>query len=277
MGCKCNCLAKAQEENHEMIKGIMPGDNIIENKKEDLLNEIKNINTETNNFDKEKIDNSNLDNDNLSNENEKINEDEDEEVLNQDKNIEKEEFREKLKSTNYLALSCNNNIFKNKESYESDSVMSKIQELYESIFEYINDIRTDPENYQEDAEEHGVGNIIKSIINASAPCTSLIINSFYNLLLSAYINNITSDGEDEQNILEEINKEEKIKNFNKKLFIISGDINNSNEVVWKLIQDNKDIAYETFFTNNIDCLAISCQKGQEKNTFKCYFLVLSKL
>lgn len=275
MGCRCNCLAKDQEENHEMIGGIMPGINIIENKKVDLLNEIKNINTEVDIYDKEKIDNSNLDNIKLSNRNEKINEDEDEDQdeLNQDKI---NENRDKLKSTNYRALSSHNS-FQKKESYESDSDMSKIQELYESIFEYINDIRTDPETYQEDAEEHGVGDIIKLIINASAPCTSLIINSFYNLLLSAYINNNTSDGEDAEKILAEINKEEKVKNFNKKLFIINGDINNSNEVVWKLIQDNKDIAYETFFSNNVDCLAISCQKTQEKNKFKCYFLILSKL
>lgn len=59
------------------------------------------------------------------------------------------------------------------------------------------------------------------------------------------------------------------------MFAEDGDINEPNEVVWKLIENNKDIAYENFFSNEVECLVISCQM-MENQKFKCYFLFLSK-
>ena len=35
------------------------------------------------------------------------------------------------------------------------SIMSKIQELYESIFDYFNEIRTEPQNFEKISEKHG--------------------------------------------------------------------------------------------------------------------------
>ena len=262
MGCNCNCLHKDQEANNEMVGGIIPGLGIKDSKKDDMLLEIKNIHTENDNREEEEDKNniSNINNNSL-NQDENKNEDD----LRQDIEIDKKEEEKKI--SNYQTRIT--------PGYNSDdSDASTIQELYESIFEYFNDIRTDPEQYEKVAEDHGVLDIIQKVINN--PCNNLIINSFYNLLLSSYINENTADGEDNKNILEEIDKEEKIKNFNKSLFVIDGDINNSNEVIWKLIENNKDNAYETFFSNKIDCLVISCKKTHEKNKFKCYFLFLSK-
>ena len=257
MGCNCNCLLKDQETNNEMVGGIIPGFGIKDSKKDDMLLEIQNINTENDNKDEK---------DNISNDNHKSLNSEDNKDQDDIKEDKKNEKKEEKKITNYQTTA----------GYNSDisSDISTIQELYESIFEYFNDIRTNPEKYERIAEDHDVGDIIQRIINK--PCSNLIINSVYNLLLSYYINNITSDGEDNKNLLEEIEKEEQIKNFNKSLFLIEGDKNNSNEVVWKLIENNKDNAYETFFSNKIDFLVISCKKAPEKNKFKCYFLFLSK-
>ena len=240
-----------------MVGGIIPGFGIKDSKKDDMLLEIQNINTENDNKDEK---------DNISNDNHKSLNSEDNKDQDDIKEDKKNEKKEEKKITNYQTTA----------GYNSDisSDISTIQELYESIFEYFNDIRTNPEKYERIAEDHDVGDIIQRIINK--PCSNLIINSFYNLLLSYYINNITSDGEDNKNLLEEIEKEEQIKNFNKSLFLIEGDKNNSNEVVWKLIENNKDNAYETFFSNKIDFLVISCKKAPEKNKFKCYFLFLSK-
>ena len=49
------------------------------------------------------------------------------------------------------------------------SIMSKIQELYESIFDYFNEIRTEPQNFEKISERHGVSDIIQKVINDSNP------------------------------------------------------------------------------------------------------------
>ena len=257
MGCNCNCLRKDQEANNEMVGGIMPGLGIKDSKKDDMILEINNINTENYNRDEEEKINISNDNNNSLNKEENKNEDD----LKQDK-------KEEKKISNFQTGIT--------RGYNSDSSSdaSTILELYETIFEYFNEIRTEPTNYVKEAKEHGVDDIIQEVINN--PCSKLIINSFYNLALSSYINSNTSDGEDNKILLEEIDKEEKLNNFNKSLFIIDGDKNNAREVVWTLIENNKNIAYETFFSNKIDFLVISCKKAHEKNKFKCYFLFLSK-
>ena len=121
-----------------------------------------------------------------------------------------------------------------------------------------------------------VWDILQKFTNDSNSCNNLIANSYYNLLLSSCINNNTADGENYEQLMELIEKEEKIKNYNKKLFVIDGDINEPNEVVWKLIENNKDIAEKLFFSNSVECLVISCQICNPGN-FKCYFLFLSKI
>jgi len=67
-----------------------------------------------------------------------------------------------------------------------------------------------------------------------------------------------------------------MKDYNQKLFSVEADINKPNEVIWKLIQDNKDIAYETFFFNDIDYLLVSCVQIPENKSYRSYFLFLKK-
>ena len=296
-GCNCNCLLKDQEANNEMRGGIMPGFEIKESKKEDILLEVKNLNTENDiNDDKEIINFNNNKNDSLlldknenksENENKFEKENKSENDLKQDIENEKyeknekeeikgkEEIIDKLKLTNYQTGITRNSFQKMNSDVSSNN--SQIQELSESILDYLNEIRTEPDNFEKEAEQHGVGDIIQKAINDSNSCSNLIVNMFFNLLLSSYINNNTIDGEDNKILLEEINKEEKLKDYNKSLFVVEGDTSNPNEVVWKLIEDNKDIALETFFSSKIESLALCCQKSHNKNKFKAYFLLLSKI
>ena len=281
MGCNCNCLRKEPESNNEMVYGVIPGIGISNN---DNLNEIININTENdneeedNNANEKDKNNDNIITENINDnikDNAKVNDNENNNLNNSLslKDEEKNEIYDKLKVSNAqtgLSRNTPRRIISN-----DSSAVSKIQDLYESIFEYFNEIRIKPDKFKKIAESHGVLDIIQKVIEDSNSCNTLIINNFYNLLLSSYLNNYTNDGEDNNKLLEEIEKEEKIKNFNKKLFVIDGDIDNSNEVVWKLIEKNKSIAMETFFSNAIDCLVISCQMINNQN-FKCYFLFLSK-
>lgn len=270
MGCNCECLHKNPESKYEMTDGIIPGLGVKGN-----FNEIKNIITE-NDYDLINENKSENNDENMNN-NDNINDKEKNSVsliLNQDEKRETDNIFESLKNTN-LKTEVSRNNPKRQITYDS-SMQSKIQELYESIFDYFNEVRTNPENFKKIAEEHNVGDVIEKVIDSSYTCNNLIINSYYNLLLSSYINNFTNDGEDNNKLLEEIEKEEKIKNCDKKLFVVDGDINNPNEVVWKLIKDNKDISYETFFSNSIEFIVISCQPMLEEQKFKSYFLLLFK-
>lgn len=282
MGCDCRCLLQNPESKNEMVNGIIPGLGIKSSKKEDL-NDIININSdnEDDNNDKhnDKVNTNKINND--SNMDDKKNNEENKNIIFE-KSLSMEEKEEINNNNNNLEHLKKPNIHTElsrnpprKMISNDSSKMSIIQELYETIFDYFNEIRIKPQNYEKIAEKHGVSDIIQKVINDSIPCNNLIINSFYNLLLSSYINNITNDGEDNSKIIEEIEKEEKLKNFNKKLFDIDGDINEPNEVVWKLIENNKDTAYINFFSNTIECLVISCQMTDNQK-FKCYFLFLSK-
>lgn len=289
MGCKCNCLVKEQDSQNEMVNGVIPGLGIKSSQK-DHFNEIININTENdyeedNNNNKNENENQNYNdiinesvNENLSDkikykDNEANNINNSLSIKEEEQKSKKNEVLDNLKITNSQAGQSRN--FPKRIISNDSSAISKIQDLYESIFDYFNEIRTKPDDFKNISEEYGVSDIFQEVIDSSNPCTNLIINSFYNLLLSSYINDYTSDGEDNNNLLEQIEKEEKLKNFDKKLYIVDGVLNNPNEVVWKLIKKNKNIAMETFFSNNIECLVVSCQITSNQN-FICYFLFLSK-
>ena len=151
-----------------------------------------------------------------------------------------------------------------------------IQDLCDSIFDYFNEIRTNPEDFEEIADEYDVGDIIQRIINASKQYKNLISNSTFNLLLSSYINDNVEDGEDYKKLIEALEKEEKFQKYNKDLLVFEGKVNNQKEAIWTLIENNRDVAYETFFTNNIEFIVVSCILKDEYTKFKCFILLLSK-
>ncbi len=253
--CNCNCLHKEQEGKLEMVNGKVPG--VGENNNKIPETEIINIHTE-NDYEEDKI----------------ITQRNVEQIREENNGEEKSEEEIKLNNNGNVSQSQNN---EKGDAQEDSSILSKLQELPETIFDYFNEIRTSPDEFKQVADEHGVMDIIQKAINAPNQSNSLIINSFFNLLLSSYINDNTDDGDNNDNIIESMEKEEKMKQYNKKLFEVEADIKYPNEAVWNLFSNNKDIAYETFFANSIEYLVISCQKKVNDNQkFKCYFLLLTK-
>ncbi len=236
-GCNCNCLLKNQEADNEMLNGSLPGIHKRVKKKDDK-DEIKNINTE----------------------------------FDDNNNEEKDKDLDKLEINNKNGVSRN----PQKLLQYNSSVLSMIQDLCDSIFDYFNEIRTNPEDFEEIADEYDVGDIIQRIINASKQCKNLIANSTFNLLLSSYINDNVEDGEDYKKLIEALEKEEKFQKYNKDLLVFEGKVNNQKEAIWTLIENNRDVAYETFFTNNIEFIVVSCILKDEYTKFKCFILLLSK-
>ena len=160
-------------------------------------------------------------------------------------------------------------------SFYDPSVISQLQEQAESIFEYFGELRTNSEDYERDAEEHQLSELFQKVQNSENACKALILNSFLNLLFNSYVNTYCGEVNNDK-LIKALKKEEKMKDYNQKLFSVEADINKPNEVIWKLIQDNKDIAYETFFFNDIDYLLVSCVQIPESKNYRSYFLFLKK-
>lgn len=244
-GCNCSCLRKNQEDNNEMFERSLP---VIGKGAKKNVHVNGNLDSENDIFD----------NNNINTENN----------LNNSLLLKKQEKNKDIKLINKNDLSIND---QEKSKQCNSSILSMIQDLCDSIFDYFNEIRTNPKDFMEEAKKHGIEDIFQAIINSKNPC-KLVENSSFNLLSSCN----SKDEEDNKKILEMIEKEKTISKYNKKLFVFEGEINNQKEALWNLIEKNKSIAYETFFSNNIEYLAISCKIKDDNNKFKCYFLLLSK-
>ena len=239
MGCQCNCLNKKPEGPEEDFKSIIKEDSNanIDNKMYSNIN----LNTE---FD---------DKSNKSNEEEDLN---------------------NFKNKNLIPNKSRNNNFRRIISYDS-SLLSQLQEQTESIFEYFEELRTNPGDHQKDAEQHELSELLQKVQDSENPCKTIILNSFLNLLFNSYVNSYNGD-DNNDNLIDALQKDEKLKVYNQQLFSVESDISKPNEVIWKLIEDNKDIAYETFFFNDIEYLLISCVQIPESENFRSYFLFLTK-
>ena len=239
MGCQCNCLNKKPEGPEEDFKNIIKEDSNanIDNK---IYSNI-NLNTE---FD---------DKSNKSNEEEDLN---------------------NFKNENIIPNKSRNKNIRKIISYDS-SLLSQLQEQTESIFEYFEELRTNPGDYQKDAEQHELSELLQKVQSSENACKTIILNSFLNLLFNSYVNSYNGD-DNNNNLIDALEKDDKLKDYNQQLFSVETDISKPNEVIWKLIEDNKDIAYETFFFNDIEYLLISCVKIPESENFRSYFLFLTK-
>jgi hypothetical protein len=238
MGCQCNCLNKKPEGPEEDFKSIIKEDSNanIDNKMYSNIN----LNTE---FD---------DKSNKSNEEEDLN---------------------NFKNKNLIPNQSRNKKIRTIISYDS-SLLSQLQEQTESIFEYFEELRTNPGDHQKDAEQHELSELLQKVQNSENACKTIILNSFLNLLFNSYVNSYNGD-DNNDNLIDALQKDEKLKDYNQQLFSVESDISKPNEVIWKLIEDNKDIAYETFFFSDFEYVLISCVQIPESKNFRSYFLFLT--
>ena len=157
----------------------------------------------------------------------------------------------------------------------SSSTILELLDYTESIFDYFVELRSNPEDYEKDAEEHQLSELLQKVQNSENACRTIILNSFLNLLFNSYIATYSGDDNNDK-LIKALENEEKLKDYNQKLFSVEADISKPNEVIWKLIEDNKDIAYETFFFNDIEYLLVSCVQIPESKNYRSYFLFLEK-
>lgn len=170
-----------------------------------------------------------------------------------------------------------NNPFMNNPTGELESIDSALitqnAKRDEIIFDLFNDIRINPKKFEEDAINFEVQDVLNSYIEEYESINQLIKNPFYNLLLNNSINNcLNSDGI--EGLEESINKEDLIKDFEKKLFIIKARLNNPEEAVWNLIKENKNIAIKEILKKKIQYLIVSSYPIKNSEFFKVFYLFL---
>ena len=171
----------------------------------------------------------------------------------------------------------NENILKNKEENESlsSNFLSTTQNRNETLFDYFNDVRLFPENYVNEAENHGVLDIIQNAKNKKEKPSYLIKNPFYNIVLGDILtknhNNINDD-----ELKNEIENEKQISSFDKDIYIIEANVDNPNEAIWNLLEENKNKNGGEILSEKIDYLIVSNIPIIGTQNFKACFLFLKK-
>ena len=173
-------------------------------------------------------------------------------------------------SSSYNFMNKNNK----KETIDSDYINSD-QQKSEQIFLFFNNLRNNPLNYLSEAEKYNLSEIISTANEKSKKnnFTNLIKNPFYDLFFDKCVK---TSPESEENILNNIEKENLFKNYEKKLYIIEGNTDNVEECIWQLIKKCYDNGDE-ILTKKIDYLVLTTITSDDNTKFFGYFLFLSTI
>ena len=173
-------------------------------------------------------------------------------------------------SSSYNFVNKNNK----KETIDSDYINSD-QQKSEQIFLFFNNLRNNPLNYLSEAEKYNLSEIISTANEKSKKnnFTNLIKNPFYDLFFDKCVK---TSPESEENILNNIEKENLFKNYEKKLYIIEGNTDNVEECIWQLIKKCYDNGNE-ILTKKIDYLVLTTITSDDNTKFFGYFLFLSTI
>ena len=173
-------------------------------------------------------------------------------------------------SSSYNFVNKNNK----KETIDSDYINSD-QQKSEQIFLFFNNLRNNPLNYLSEAEKYNLSEIISTANEKSKKnnFTNLIKNPFYDLFFDKCVK---TSPESEENILNNIEKENLFKNYEKKLYIIEGNTDNVEECIWQLIKKCYDNGDE-ILTKKIDYLVLTTITSDDNIKFFGYFLFLSTI
>lgn len=158
------------------------------------------------------------------------------------------------------------------ESMDSDFINSD-QKRSEEIFNYFNDLRTNPQNYLSEAQKYGLQKAISTAAEKAVEgnIKTLIKNSFFDLYFDKCVK---ASPESKEEILKNLEKEEKLQDYEKKLYMVLGDGQKPGDCVWGLIknsENNGEVLWQ-----DVDYLVITVMSLEEKNKIWSYFLFLSK-
>lgn len=174
----------------------------------------------------------------------------------------------------------NNKEIPEKNESENESISSNFlsvnQDRNETLFDYFNEIRLNPQTFEKEAESHGLLEFIQNIKESTEAVKALIKNPYYNLALESYIMPNKSKGniDDESELIKEIENDTKLMDFDKELYIVEANSENATEAVWNLLEENKHRNKTHLLTDKIDILVVASMPIRGTQNFKAYFLFL---
>ena len=191
-------------------------------------------------------------------------------IPNMENNLQENNNIDLKMSSSYNFVNKNNK----KETIDSDYINSD-QQKSEQIFLYFNNLRNNPLNYLSEAEKYNLSQIISTASEKAKKnnIKNLIKNPFYDL---SFDKCVKDSPESEENILNNIEKENLFKNYEKKLYIIEGNTDNVEECIWQLIKKCYDNGDE-ILNKNIDYLVLTTTTSDDNTKFLGYFLFLSNI
>ena len=186
---------------------------------------------------------------------------------NQNENDNLKENEKEIKKTFY-------NFSQNylQDSMDSDFITSE-QKISEEIFNFFVDIRNNPQNYLSEGQKNGLQNIISIAAEKAVEgnIQNIISNPFYQLFFD---NCVKSSPNSKEDILKSFDREEKLKNHEKALYMILGNSKKPKDCVWSLLKNSENNG--EILWKDIDYLLISTMFLEETKNFLCYFLFLYK-
>ena len=157
----------------------------------------------------------------------------------------------------------------NKNTTDRD-LLSINQQKADSILEYFNQIKLNPENFKEESKEYDIEDIIDKYIQ-SKDRILFIKNRFYNSLLESYVKRTPNS---DLEIQKGINNESNINKFDKQFYFVKSTVQDPNESVWILLKEHKKVALNKILLTKISYLSLCVYPIENTSNIKVYFLFL---
>ena len=190
---------------------------------------------------------------------------------------ETEKENENMNNMNENKKEVKKSLYNFSQNYQQDSMDSDFinseQKISEEIYDYFNDIRNNPQNYLSEGQKNGLQNVI------STAAEKAVEGNIQNILKNPHLemvfdNCVKTNRDSKEEILKSFEKEEKVKNREKALYMILGNSNKPKDCVWSLLktsENNGEILWK-----DIEYLLVSTMFLEETKNILCYFLFLSK-
>ena len=158
------------------------------------------------------------------------------------------------------------------DSMDSDFINSE-QKISEEIYDYFNDIRNNPQNYLSEGQKNGIQNVI------STAAEKAVEGNIQNILKNPHLemvfdNCVKTNRDSKEEILKSFEKEEKVKNREKALYMILGNSNKPKDCVWSLLKTCEKENKGEILWKDIEYLLVSTMFLQETKNILCYFLFI---
>ena len=188
---------------------------------------------------------------------------------------ETEKENENMNNMNENKKEVKKSLYNFSQNYQQDSMDSDFinseQKISEEIYDYFNDIRNNPQNYLSEGQKNGIQNVI------STAAEKAVEGNIQNILKNPHLemvfdNCVKANRDSKEEILKSFEKEEKVKNREKALYMILGNSNKPKDCVWSLLktsENNGEILWK-----DIEYLLVSTMFLEETKNILCYFLFI---